>query len=138
MKTILVLLLVMVMVPVCLSGCNSGKDVVVSCDEFEKQQNAAAEVTVSQGETVTVILCSNASTGFTWDESAKIEHDNILKQTGHEFISPQKAMPGASGQEKWTFKALGSGTSTAYFEYSRPWEGGEKGVWTFTLTVIVK
>jgi hypothetical protein len=23
-------------------------------------------------------------------------------------------------------------------EYSRPWEGGEKGEWTFTLTVIVK
>jgi len=23
-------------------------------------------------------------------------------------------------------------------EYSRPWEGGEKGVWTFNLSVTVK
>jgi len=23
-------------------------------------------------------------------------------------------------------------------EYGRPWEGGEKGVWTFNLTVTVK
>ena len=46
--------------------------------------------------------------------------------------------PGTAGQEIWTFKALRPGTSTISMDYSRPWEGGEKGEWTFKLTVVVK
>jgi len=36
------------------------------------------------------------------------------------------------------FQTLEPGSSTIYLEYSRPWEGGEKGEWTFTLDVVVK
>lgn len=140
MKNILILLLIMVMVPVCLSGCASdkGKDIALSCDDFAQKPNATSEISVSKGETVTVILCSNGSTGFSWNETAQIENTGVLKQTGHEVIAPEKSMPGAAGQEKWTFEAVGKGTSTVHMEYSRPWEGGEKGEWTFTLAVNVK
>jgi len=54
-------------------------------------------------------------------------------------VSPEnKGLVGAPGEEVWTFKALKKGTSTIALEYSRPWEGGEKGEWTLNLTVIVK
>ncbi|MEJ2739188.1 MAG: protease inhibitor I42 family protein [Dehalococcoidia bacterium] len=139
MKRFIVLLLAILSIGFLFSGCSSGtEDVVFSCDDFNKQQNLDANVTVDSGETVTVKLCSNASTGFSWDENAKIADTGILKQTGQQVISPEKDMPGAAGQQEWTFTALKSGTTTAYLEYGRPWEGGEKGVWTFTLTVTVK
>jgi predicted secreted protein len=140
MKNILILLLVMIMVPVCLSGCTSdeGKDIVLSCDDFAQKPNATADISVSKGQTVTVTLCSNGTTGFIWNEEAQIDNTGILKQTNHEVIAPEKSMPGAAGQEKWTFEAVGTGATTAHMEYSRPWEGGEKGEWTFTLTVNVK
>lgn len=139
MKRFIILLLAITTIGCLLSGCSSGTEVVFSCNDFtEQHQDLGAEVTVAPGEIVTVKLCSNASTGFSWDENAKIEDTTILKQTGQRFISPEKDMPGAAGQQEWTFTALKPGTTTAYVEYSRPWEGGEKGVWTFTLTVIVK
>lgn len=138
MKRFIVLLLAIVTLGVFLPGCSSGTEVVFSCDDFDKQQNLDAAVTIDSGETVTVKLCSNATTGFSWDENAKIADTSILKQSGQQFISPEKDMPGAAGQQEWTFTALKPGTTTAYVEYGRPWEGGEKGVWTFTLTVTVK
>jgi len=33
---------------------------------------------------------------------------------------------------------IGKGMTTVSMEYSHPWEGGEKGEWTFSLTIIVK
>ena len=35
-------------------------------------------------------------------------------------------------------EALKKGTTSLSLEYGRPWEGGEKGVWTFELIVTVK
>jgi inhibitor of cysteine peptidase len=138
MKRFIILLLAITTIGCLLSGCSSGTEVVFSCDDFTKHKNLDAEVNLAPGEAVTVTLCSNASTGFSWDENAKIEDTNVLKQTGQRFISSEKDMPGAAGQQEWTFTALKPGTTTAYVEYSRPWEGGEKGVWTFTLTVTAK
>lgn len=97
------------------------------------------QINVTTGNTFTVTLCSNATTGFQWSESAQISDEAVVQQTGHEFVSPEnKGLVGAPGEEVWTFKALKKGTSTIALEYSRPWEGGEKGEWTLNLTVIVK
>ena len=65
----------------------------------------------------------------------------VLKQENHEFVGPESEPPpppGTPGQEIWTFEALKQGSSIIYLEYSRPWEGGEKGEWTLTVDVIVK
>lgn len=83
-------------------------------------------------------LCSNPTTGFQWSESAKISDQTMLRQAAHKFVPPEGDVPGAAGQEVWTFKAPKKGTATLSMEYSRLWEGGEKGEWTFKLTVVVK
>jgi len=63
----------------------------------------------------------------------------VLQQTGSEMQPAQaQGMVGAPGAQVWTFKALKKGATTVSLDYSRPWEGGEKGVWTFELTVTVK
>jgi len=111
----------------------------VSIDEFEQANDITREVTVADGGTVTVSLGSNPTTGFSWDEAAQIADPTVLQQTGMEMVPAEgQGLVGAPGTQVWTFKALKTGTTTVAMEYSRPWEGGEKGVWTFDLTVTVK
>lgn len=124
-----------------LASCapSTGTSVEVSCDDFGKQPHMSKQINVAAGDTFTVTLCSNATTGFQWSESAQISDQTVVQQTGHEFVSPDaKGLVGAPGTEVWIFEALKKGTSTIALEYSRPWEGGEKGEWTFNLTVVVK
>ena len=104
-----------------------------------QQKHISKEVSAAVGDSFTVTLCSNATTGFQWSESAQISDPTVIQQTDHKFVSPEaEGLVGAPGKEVWTFKALKKGTSTVSLEYSRPWEGGEKGEWTFNLTVVVK
>ena len=114
--------------------------VEASCDDFMKLRHISKQVEVAVGESFIVTLCSNPSTGFQWSESPEISDETVVQQTGHKLVMPESEPPpppGTPGQEVWTFKALNKGTSTISIDYSRPWEGGEKGAWTFNLTVIV-
>ena len=113
--------------------------VEVSCDEFAGDQHISGEVEVEVGDSFTVALCSNQTTGFQWSESAQIDDETIVEQTNHIFISPEEPQTvGDAGQEVWTFQALQEGTTTVKMEYSQPWEGGTKAEWTFTLTLVVE
>jgi predicted secreted protein len=117
--------------------------VTASAEDFTKEANITKQVEVKTGDVFTVALDSNATTGFSWTEQAKIADGNILKQTAHEYIAPRanddtKPVAGMSGIEEWWFTAGATGTTTATMSYSRPWEEGEKDARTFVLTVIVK
>ena len=61
-----------------------------------------------------------------------------MQQTSHGTAGPTTTLLGAPGTEEWTFAALSTGTTTIATDYGRPWEGGEKGVWTFSATVTVQ
>jgi len=98
------------------------------------------EVEAAVGSLVTVNLDSNPTTGFRW-ELAAIGDEKVLQLASQEFRQGDVAQPqmvGAGGQEVWTFKAVGEGKTNLVLEYSRPWEGGEKAIETFTATVTVK
>jgi len=115
--------------------------VEVSCNDFYDQNHISRAVEVAVGDSFTVTLCSNPTTGFIWSEQAQISDQALLQQTDHQLVMPESEPPpppGTPGQEVWTFKALNKGETTVSLEYSRPWEGGEKGTWTFNLTVAVK
>ena len=114
--------------------------VEVSCDDFYKQADISQEIKVPADSSLTVTLCSNPTTGFQWEE-AQISDQTVLRQTDRKFVGPESEPPpppGTPGQEIWTFQALKKGTSTVSVQYSRPWEGGEKGTWKFALTVVVE
>jgi len=141
MKLRIISVFILLTLSLWLASCapSTGTSVEVSCDDFGNQQHISKEVNGAVGDTFTVTLCSNATTGFQWSESAQISDQTVVQQTGHEFVAPDaKGLVGAPGKEVWTFKALKKGTSAISLEYSRPWEGGEKGEWTFNLTVVVK
>jgi predicted secreted protein len=116
------------------------EEIEVSCDEFSSENHTSREAELSVGDLLKVTLCSNQTTGFQWSETANISDATILEQVSHEYVPPQstQSQVGASGQEVWVFRALEEGTTTVYMEYSRPWQGGERGVWTFELAVTVE
>ena len=146
MKSKLTLVLIIAAMATSLFACAPASKQVpveVSCDDFYKNNHISKEVQVASGDSFVVTLCSNPTTGFQWSETAQISDQTVLQQIDHEYMAPEAKgdkppAPGTPGQETWTFKALEKGTSIISMEYSRPWEGGEKGAWTFNLTVVVK
>jgi len=125
-------------------GCSSnphGASLTVSCDEFSATPNMTKGIEVPVGSPITVTLCSNPTTGFQWGD-AQIVDPTVVSQTNRNFAEPGQSggqpVMGAPGQDVWTFKALKKGSTTISMSYDRPWEAGEKGVWTFKLTVTVK
>jgi len=142
MKSKLVLLCAPIAISLFLLACSPApKQVSVdaSCDDFTGVQHISKEVQIDIGDSLTVALCSNPTTGFQWSELAQISDPSILEQTRQEYVPPEdEGIVGAPGKEIWTFEALKKGTCSVSMEYSRPWEGGEQEEWTFTLTVVVK
>ena len=143
-KYCLLLLCIVFIMPASLLSCApaTGEAVTVSvtCDQFSKQKAITNDMDVRVGNTISVNLCSNRTTGFSWSEQARISDPQVLEQTGHDFIAPAKdtKMVGVPGTEVWTFKALKPGKSSIYMEYSQPWQGGQKAAWTYGLNVLVK
>lgn len=141
-KAWLIASLLAVIMVVALWGCaTQAKSAMVSIsyDDFQTQKDVVKDITVTNGETVTVKLFSNATTGYQWGENAQISDPAVLEQVDHQYVAPDNAerKMGAGGTEVWSFKTLKSGSSTIYTEYSRPWEKGEKATWTFKLNVMV-
>ena len=121
-----------------LAACSSAGNVEVSCDDFSNQHDMTKTIEVGVGDTIKVVLCSNATTGNEWTEQADVDDEAVVEQQDHEFIAPKTDVPGTAGEEHWTFKALKKGTTEVSMEYGQPWEGGQKAAWTFKLTVVVK
>jgi len=139
MKYKLTVISLALILAVIMTGCSHGSvSVEFTCDEFTKSQHITHDVSATAGDEIEITLCSNPTTGFKWGE-VQISDPSVLKLVNREFIAPdsQGASPklGTSGSEVFTFKVVGSGRSTAKFEYSQPWEGGEKGAWSYTLSV---
>jgi inhibitor of cysteine peptidase len=134
---------VMLFISLVLFACSPAPkpvSVEVPCDEFYESRHISRDADIPVGAALQVILCSNPSTGFQWEE-ARISDPAVLEELSHEFVSPESKPPpppGTPGQDVWTFKALKAGESTISVDYSRPWEGGEKGEWTFVLNVVVQ
>ena len=122
-----------------LDGGRSTIGIEISYDELSNLKHITKQVEITyQGELI-VTLGSNPTTGFQWSENPKIADNTVLEQYEHNFLSPEATgVVGASGKDVWTFKSLKKGTTIISFDYSRPWEGGEKGEWTVELTVVVE
>ena len=136
MKKVLLLVCAVIFLVPFLFGCGQPAFVSVECDEFIEQKNVSRQIEIWPAYAITVYLCSNPSTGFSWSESAVISDQSVIKQKHHEFMAPEDPSPGTPGREMWLFKTLEKGTSTITMEYSRP--GDDEPEQTFTLTVTVK
>ncbi len=134
------LVVILLVAGACTSSGRGAREssIEVSIDDFMTARHVTREIQVASGGILTVTLGSNPTTGFRWTESAQITNKTILQQTDHKLMFRQGDIIGAPTTEVWAFKALKKGQTSVAMEYSRPWEGGEKGDWTFQLTVVVK
>ena len=107
-------------------------------EELLNQQQISRSTTLAVGDFLQVSLGSNPSTGFGWAEKMLISDPKVLTQTGHEVIAPKQSQPGAAGNEVWMLQAMSPGSTTVSTTYGRPWPGGEKDSWVFSVNVTVK
>ena len=117
---------------------NTHQNIEVSINDLTQNKQIVRSIELNQGDTLTLTLGSNPTTGFKWTEQTQISNKAILVQTHHEFVEPAANVLGAAGKEVWTYTALKSGTTEISAEYGRPWVGGEKAEWTLDLSVTVK
>jgi predicted secreted protein len=139
---ITITLFLLALLPIILVGCSSPSQVEIDCEAFFENNHLDDEIAVSVVDEFMVMLCSNPSTGYQWSEDAEIADNEVVKQVDHEFLMPAELdpppPPGTPGVEVWTLSALVRGSTTIDFDYSRPWEGGEKSTWTFRLNVAME
>lgn len=112
----------------------------VGCDQFAAQKSITQTTEVSVGDQIKVTLCSNPTTGFSWQEP-EISDTGAVSLVDKSFGAPvadAEQAVGAAGTDSITLKATAKGTSTVVLRYSQPWAGGTSGEWTYTLTVTVK
>ena len=104
-----------------------------TCSRFEKTNDVVDKVSFPVNKGVTVVLCSNPSTGFQWSEQADISDPSIVEQAGHEYVAAAGDKVGAAGTEKYILNGLKTGKTTVYLEYSK----GDEVAWTCTIDVTV-
>lgn len=72
------------------------------------------------GDTFTIIVSENASTGYAW--SYVINDEALVEFVSEETVAPEEAMPGAPSEKRMTFKSIGKGVSTILFNNVRPFD----------------
>jgi predicted secreted protein len=138
MKLRIILVFVVLIASLSLPSCVTSHDVNVeiTCDQFNENHHMKNEFQVEIGDKIRAKLCSNPTTGFKWEY--EMSNENVLKEEDYDFEEPKGDVVGAPGIEVWTFEAVNKGTTEVHMAYSRPWEGGEKEEWTYTITVTVE
>jgi predicted secreted protein len=94
---------------------------------------------IEAGADLTIVLCSNPTTGFSWGEP-QILDPSVFRLADRTYRAPgvtSSSVVGAAGAEILTIHAVASGTTTLSISYGQPWRGGVQGEWVYRLTVTV-
>jgi len=152
MKKIIILGLVSVLLlPLLIIGCASEKvasttatptpntqTVAITLDEFSANNSMLKYVETTYPGTVTVRLGSNPTTGYNWAVT-EIVHPEVIEKVSNDYEGPTATnIVGAGGTEEWVFNAKETGLAIIRMSYSRPWEGGEKDLYTVSINVNIK
>jgi inhibitor of cysteine peptidase len=95
---------------------------------------------VKTGQTFTINLEGNPTTGYTW-EPAEMDEKLLAREGEAEFRSEKKngeQVVGAGGVITLRFKALAPGSTTLKLVYLRPWEKSDPPLKTFEMAVTIK
>jgi predicted secreted protein len=135
------LLVIGLVASACSSALAKADDLGAGCDQLSSQKNVSQQADVAVGDLLTISLCSNPTTGFSWQEP-EISDAAVVGLVDRSFDAPSAGgsdpVVGAPGTDIITLKATAGGTSKMVLEYSQPWAGGTSAEWTYTLTVNVR
>jgi inhibitor of cysteine peptidase len=123
-------LIVAALVMAAISGCSAQTAMALEAKDNGNQ------ITVQKGQTLTVKLEANPSTGYTWE---MVEPEGaILRQVGEPEFSADSELIGAPGTLTLRFEAVEAGQMDLRLVYHRPWETGVEPLETFTVEVTVQ
>lgn len=99
------------------------------------ESDSGKSIEVALGATIVLHLAGQPSTGYTWvvDEVDR----GILVQDGEPQYVATSNLRGAEASMVWTFKSIGSGTTTLKLIYARAFETGKPPLKTFELAIKV-
>jgi inhibitor of cysteine peptidase len=102
-----------------LAACSSQPKPSVS---LEEKQLGKCPMQLHAGQTLTVTLPSNPTTGFRWVVADAAP--GVLRSLGPEvYVTPEDAgLVGAGGQSIWRYQAYQAGEGRLLMQYQRPWE----------------
>ncbi|MDX5372837.1 MAG: protease inhibitor I42 family protein [Pseudomonadaceae bacterium] len=102
-----------------LAACTSQPKPSVS---LEEKQLGQCPMQLYQGQTLTLTLPSNPTTGFRWVVADAAP--GVLRSLGPEvYITPEEAgLVGAGGRSVWRYQAYQAGSGRLLMQYRRPWE----------------
>ena len=100
----------------------------------EQQNNAT--LSVNQGNTVTLMLPENPTTGFLWT----LTTTPGLNVTGDSFVPSDKTgtLVGSGGTRVWEIAVKGTGTQDILAIYKRSWEPETGNETIFGINLIVR
>ena len=78
-------------------------------------------INASVGETFTITLRGNPTTGYSWD-ATEIPAEITLTEKHYEQDKTDPMMVGVGGTFHFRFKAVKKADAAIHFEYRRPWE----------------
>lgn len=91
---------------------------------FASANKPEQALSVARGQTITVSLPSNPTTGYSWQLSSKNTRNTIVGITELEYTPDQPQLAGSGGTQSWSITGKKRGTAHIKFEYRRPWEKG--------------
>ena len=115
-------------------ACDFGQDETAETMDIS---DPAKPISVSPGESFTIVLESNPTTGFSWQLDSPLD-ESVVKFSESRYVWPESDLDGAPGKEVWTFTALNHGKATISMKYSRSWEKNKPPAKTVVFTVVVK
>ncbi len=92
------------------------------------------EVNLAVGQTYSLDLDSNPTTGYGWKLASPTNGVFMLVTNTYEPGKNAASVVGSGGVEHWTFKAVGKGRAELVLEYVRPWK--KKAVSRKAVTVV--
>jgi predicted secreted protein len=93
-------------------------------------------VKVAGGDSFTIELKANWSTGYHWKWTNRDEV-TIADTTGLEYIEDDPGQGGTAGTEIWSFRAMNKGEERLEFVYQPPGATGNEGEDTREIDLLV-
>jgi inhibitor of cysteine peptidase len=102
-----------------IAGCGSGTT-------GNKTQGTVSSMKVTAGQTFTISLQSNQTTGYQWQLAAPLNTKVVKKVSSIYKPDTSGSAVGTGGVEIWTFKAEGKGAADIKMKYVRPGDKSAK------------
>ncbi len=89
---------------------------------FAQANKVEQNIALSKGETTTIQLESNPTTGFSWYLSPLNMRNSTVAIEELPYEPSQTGLAGSGGIQSWNITGLKRGTAHIKFEYKRSWE----------------